>query len=215
MLLLRRAVGLRDVASGRGAVVGLRGLGERGALGRPRVVAAPLATAASRWMMDEWAGGATRAAVLEHPWRAGLAGRGLSTAVRVSVDVEQTRNKDPQQMLNMFRRKCRQNNIHSKARANRYHKKPTQVRRQRINRCEGTCQPAQAPAMCRRLQWRAVLWLNNARPDLSGVSGRDFCSLAQPTASAGAPPCQGEGVELPAHEEGEGVGRHVSIVVYL
>jgi hypothetical protein len=51
-------------------------------------------------------------------------------------------------MLNMFRRKCRQNDIHSKARAKRYHKKPTQVRRQRINRCVGTCRTVQAPAVC-------------------------------------------------------------------
>ena len=72
---------------------------------------------------------------LEHPWRAGLAGRGFAKAVRVSIDVEQTRNKDPQQMLNMFRRKCRQNNIHSTARAKRYHKKPTRLRTQRLNRC--------------------------------------------------------------------------------
>ena len=142
---------MRRVASG------LRRLGEPAAPGAmQRVVAAPLATGASRWM-DDWAGGATRAAVLapvvlKHPWRAGLAGRGLSSTVRVSVDVDQTRNKDPQQMLNMFRRKCRQNNIHSKARAKRYHKKPTQVRRQRINRCVETYQPAQMlpyAAVCR------------------------------------------------------------------
>ena len=157
MLLLRRAVGLGVGLPLRPAapcVCGGRSGGLR-ALTEQRVVCAgqrvaPLATAASRWpgwsSLDERAGGsravALAPAALEHPWRAGLAGRGFAKAVRVAVDVEQTRANDPQQMLNMFRRKCRQNNVHNKVRAKRYHKKPTQVKRKRLLRCAETCQPA-------------------------------------------------------------------------
>ena len=150
MLLLRRTVGaraglVRPVAAVRAPCVcagrsgGPRGLAGRGWDSAGQRVA-PLATAASRWpdwSLDEWGGGRREAvpAPLQHPWRAGLAGRGFAKAVRVSVEVEQARNKDPNQMLNMFRRKCRQNNIQSIARAKRYHKKPTQVRRARVTRC--------------------------------------------------------------------------------
>ena len=157
MLLLRRAVGFGVGLPLRPAAPCVCG-GRFGGLRAPaeqRVVCAgqrvaPLATAASRWprwsSLDERAGGsrsvALAPAALEHPWRAGLAGRGFAKAVRVAVDVEQTRAHDPQQMLNMFRKKCRQNNVHSQVRAKRYHQKPTQVKRKRLLRCAEACQPA-------------------------------------------------------------------------
>ena len=82
------------------------------ALDQRLVNVAPLATVASRWpslLLQERAVKLEPTAPLDHPWRGGLAGRGFGKAVRVSIDVKQVRNQDPQQMLNMFRRKCRQN----------------------------------------------------------------------------------------------------------
>jgi hypothetical protein len=117
---------------------------DRSAAGGGAAHAAGLATAAAaRWprgpspLGGQWVASGVTIAVpvpLHHPWRAALAGRGFAKAVRVGVDVEQTRNKDPLQMLTMFRKKCRQNNIHSMVRAKRFHKKPNEVRVKREKR---------------------------------------------------------------------------------
>ena len=77
-----------------------------------------------------WADGVVPAASLSHPWR-GVGARGFAKAVRVSVDLEQVRHKDPSAMLTMFRKKCFQNNVQKKTRANRYHVKPNKEARQR------------------------------------------------------------------------------------
>ena len=57
--------------------------------------------------------------------------RGFANAVRVSMEVGQVHGKDPLVMMQQFRKKCFQNEVQKKTRANRYHIKPNKQRRQR------------------------------------------------------------------------------------
>lgn len=56
--------------------------------------------------------------------------RGFAKIVRASVELKDVRSNDPVQMLNVFRKKCRGQEIHNLVRARRRHKKPTQAKRE-------------------------------------------------------------------------------------
>jgi ribosomal protein S21 len=57
--------------------------------------------------------------------------RGLASTTRVKVELDEGRQRDPLAMLNIFRRKCRQNQIYQQVHEKRRHKKPGQVERER------------------------------------------------------------------------------------